>query len=91
MVSLMDSLTAAARLACIIVFFVVSSKTVWQENFDGAKFHGNASRPSEEIFTVFIFTERMCDAQTTPLLPDDHTPHVNQRNDTERQSEEASL
>ena len=46
---------------------------------------------SEEIFVVFIFAERMCDALTTLLLVESHTPHANRKNDTERRSEEASL
>ena len=47
---------------------------------------------SEEIFAVFIFTEQMCDALTTPLPADGYTPHANRRqNNTERRSEEASL
>ena len=32
--------------------------------------------PSEEIFAVFIFTERKRDALTTPLPDDGHAPHV---------------
>ena len=44
---------------------------------------------SEEIFMVFIFTERMCDTLTTPLPVDSHAPHANRKkNDTERRSEE---
>ena len=48
--------------------------------------------PSEEIFAVFIFTERKRDALTTPLPDDGHAPlyTCNRRNDTERRSE-ASL
>ena len=45
---------------------------------------------SKEIFTVYIFAERMCDALTTTLPVDGHAQHVNRRNNTE-QSEEASL
>ena len=41
---------------------------------------------SEEVFAVFIFVERMCDALTTPLPV---TRHANWRKDTERWSEEA--
>ena len=32
---------------------------------------------SEEIFPMFIFAERMHDAQTTPQQVDGHAPHVN--------------
>ena len=46
---------------------------------------------SEEIFAVFIYTERMHNALTTPLPVDGHAPHANQRNDTEWQSEKATL
>jgi len=46
----------------------------------------------EEIFAVFIFVERMCNALTTPYIPvDGHTPWANRRNDTKWRSEEASL
>ena len=47
----------------------------------------------KKIFTVFIFIfmEQMLHALTTPLPVDGHAPHANQRNDTERWSEEASL
>ena len=44
----------------------------------------------EEIFAVFIFAERMCNINHT-LPVDGHTPRVNQRNDTERRRQEASL
>ena len=46
---------------------------------------------SGQIFAVFIFVERMRDALTTPTPVDGHAPHANQRNNTERQSKEASL
>ena len=45
----------------------------------------------EVIFAVFIFSEQMCDTLTIPLPVDGHAPHINQRNDTERQSEEATM
>ena len=44
----------------------------------------------EKTFMVFIFAEQMCNADHT-LSVDGHAPRVNQRNDTERWSKEASL
>ena len=38
-----------------------------------AEMHPN---PSEEIFVVFIFAEQKCDALTTPLPDDGHTPYA---------------
>ena len=32
--------------------------------------------PSEEIFAAFIFAERKCDALTTPLPDNGHTPYA---------------
>ena len=46
---------------------------------------------AKEIFAVFIFTERLRVALTTPLPVDGHAPRANRRNDTERRSGEASL
>ena len=46
---------------------------------------------SEEFFAFFICAERMRDNLTTPLPVGDHAPYANRRNDTELQSEEASL
>ena len=48
------------------------------------------SRLFRRNFRNFIFVEWR-DALTTPLPVDGCTPHVNQRNDTERQNKEASL
>ena len=61
--------------------------TVKREIFAGAKFRGNASRHFRN-FHGFYFRKQMHDALTTPPPVDGHTPHANQRDDTEQRSEE---
>ena len=60
--------------------------TVQREIFVGAKFRKNGSRLCRRNFH-----EQICGALTTSLPVDGHAPHVNQWNDTEQWSEEASL
>ena len=65
--------------------------TIQREIFASTKFCGNVSRPSRRNFRGFYFRETKASCSDHTPTVDGQAPHANQRNDTERWSEEASL